>query len=331
MNGSRHCLRLWPLAAVLVVSFVCAPARADEAADTATARSLGIEGVTLADAGRCKDAIEKLDRAERLHHAPTTATRLAQCEIETGKLVSGTERLQRVIREPLGATAHPAFHAAVTRAQALLDATLPRLATLRLSVNGPPASKLTILVDGEPTSEATLDTNRLIDPGNHEIKVTAPGFYPNAVATSLVEGETRSVVVELKPDPKAPAVDETQATAPAHAARSGSKVPAILAFGVAAAGLGVGIYGATVVDDRTSQLDGRCSGSVCPGAMRSVHDDAKTWATVSTAGFITAGAGVTLGALLLVFSRGPESTKPMKSAYVRPTVGVGSLGVHGEF
>lgn len=328
MNGSRH----WSLIAALVVIGTSTAAHADDAADTATARSLGIEGVTLADAGRCKEAIEKLDRAERLHHAPTTATRLGQCEIETGKLVVGTERLQRVIREPLPATAHPAFHAAVARAQSLLDATLPRLATLRLSVNGPSASKLAILVDGEPTSEATLDTNRLIDPGTHEIRVSAPGYFASVVSASLVEGETRSVVVELKPDPKAPSVDESQANAPAHGARSGSKVPAILAFGVGALGLGVGIYGATVVDDRASQLSDRCSsGNVCPTELRPVHDEAKTWATVSTIGFVTAGAGVSLGALLLVLSRGSESAKPAKAAYVRPTVGVGSLGVHGEF
>lgn len=326
--------------ALFAVLLASPPAFADEAADTATARALGIEGVTLADAGRCKDAIEKLDRAERLHHAPTTATRLAECEIETGKLVLGTERLQRIIREPLAPNAHPAFVAAVGRAQTLLDATLPRLATLRLSVSGPPAGKLSILIDGEPTSEATLDTNRRIDPGAHEIQVRAPGWLASNVSTSLVEGETRNVVVELKPDPKGVSSDEaTSANGQKADTAPGSKVPAFVAFGVAAVGLGFGIYGLTAVDDRQSQLSNRCSSNnVCPNELRPVLSEAKTWATVSTAGFITAGVGASVGALLLVLRGSSEAKAPAKTgtrasqrASVSPVVGIGSLGIDGVF
>ncbi|HVH47659.1 MAG TPA: hypothetical protein VM925_35230 [Labilithrix sp.] len=330
----RRSIRLGlPALAALILA---APARADEAADTATARALGIEGVTLAEGGKCKEAIEKLDRAEKLHHAPTTATRLGECEIETGKLVLGTERLQRVIREPLPANAHPAFVAAVARAQKALDSALPRLAALKISVNGPPAAKLAIMIDGEPTSEATLDTHRRIDPGTHEIKVSAPGFLPSALSTSLAEGETRSVVLELKPDPHVPPPPRSAApgVSSGHVAeKSGSKVPALFAFGVAAAGLGVGIYGATVVEDRLSQLSGRCDPNrVCPNDLKPVFQDAKTWATVSTAGFITAGAGVATGVLLLLLAGGSSASDPAKSgARVRPAIGATSLGVDGVF
>src|SRR5262245_6301690 len=101
-------VRRGALTLIGVLTFA-ASASADDAADTATARALGVEGVTLADAGRCSEAIDKLARAERLHHAPTTATRLGECEIEVGKLVAGSERLQRVVREPLAGNAHPAF------------------------------------------------------------------------------------------------------------------------------------------------------------------------------------------------------------------------------
>jgi hypothetical protein len=315
-----------------VVALCASSASADEAADTATARALGIEGVTLAEAGRCKEAIERLDRAEKLHHAPTTATRLAECEIETGKLVVGTERLQRVIREPLAANAHPAFVAAVGRAQTLLEATLPRLATLRISVSAPSTAKLSILIDGEATSDATLDTNRRIDPGTHQIQVSAPEFFPATLATSIGEGETRSVVLELRPDPKAVAADDaSDKEAPARG-RPMSRVPAFVAFGVAAAGLGVGIYATTRVDDRTAELGGRCSmNHVCPTDLKPTLDEAKTWAAVSTAGFITAGAGAALGALFLYLSGSSTPSSPKSRAEVRPTIGLTSLGVDGVF
>jgi len=46
-----------------------ASAEGDDAAETAAARSLAVEGLKLADSGKCADAIEKLSRAEKLHHA----------------------------------------------------------------------------------------------------------------------------------------------------------------------------------------------------------------------------------------------------------------------
>jgi len=64
---------------------------ADEAAEnTAAARTLGIEGVQLADAGKCPEAIEKLSRAEALHHAPTILGRLGECQVNVGEVVTGT-------------------------------------------------------------------------------------------------------------------------------------------------------------------------------------------------------------------------------------------------
>lgn len=322
-----------PLAATALL--VAMPASADEAADTASARSLGIEGVTLANAGNCKEAVEKLDRAEKLHHAPTTATRLGECEIELGKLVRGTERLQRVIREPLPPNAHAAFTAAVARAHKLLETTLPRIATLRITVAAPPGTKVSMTVDDEPTSDAALDTDRPIDPGMHVVKVSADGFFTSAVAASLDEGQNKSVAVELRVDPNARR--ETRApgaalvSSPAHEAPR-SKVPAIVAFGLGAVGLGAGIYGAVVTDQKAGSLSSGCDAQkVCPPEMQRDIRDAKTWATVSTVGFVTAGAGAATGLLLLLWSGGGSSSTSRAGVQVRPNVGATSVGVDGVF
>src|SRR5690606_5856654 len=142
--------------------------------------ALGVEGVTLANAGKCAEAVPKLERAEALHPAPTTATRLGECEIELGRLVRGTERLQRVVRERLPANAHPAFVAAVARARAALEAALPRIATLRIDVAAPPGVELALTIDGEPASSALVGVDRRIDPGAHEVLVRADGYLPKA-------------------------------------------------------------------------------------------------------------------------------------------------------
>jgi hypothetical protein len=318
----------------MVATFASAPASADDAADTASARTLGIEGVTLANAGNCRDAIEKLERAEKLHHAPTTATRLGECEIETGKLVRGTERLQRVIREPLPPNAHAAFATAVARAHKVLESTLPRLATLRIAVAAPPGTRLSMTVDDEPTSDAIVDTDRPVDPGTHTIKVSAEGFLTSTVSASIEEGQTKSVSVELHADPNAPlkgAGADAAPGAPLAAETKGSKVPAILAFGVGAIGLGVGIYGAVVVDRKTTTLSTNCDANrVCPTDLQGDIRDAKTWATVSTAGFVTAGVGTALGVVLLLVSG--SSAKPARTGLrLRPTVGTTSAGIDGVF
>lgn len=326
---------LHPLALTLLVACALAPtaARADDAADTATARALGVEGVLLADAGKCAQAIEKLERAEQLHHAPTTATRLAECEIELGRLVSGTERLQRVVREPLASNAHPAFVAAVSRARRVLDRTLPRLSTLRLSVDAPPGTTYAIAIDDEHVPAAIVGADRMIDPGMHKILVTAPGFLPGATTSWLDEGETKSVTLALRPDPAARAAAPRRDGVPRPLAPPSrpSRIPAYAALGLGVVGLGVGIAGAAVVANKSSFLESTCDPNrVCPTELRPAIADAKTWATVSTVGFVAGGAALVTGlVLLLVPSSAPQPTTHGLRA--RPTVGAASVGLDGTF
>src|ERR1700722_1135292 len=70
-------------------------------ADTAAARSLGIEGFKLAAAGQCADAIDKLTRSDALHHAVTILEKLGECQLKVGKIVDGMESLRKVTHEQL--------------------------------------------------------------------------------------------------------------------------------------------------------------------------------------------------------------------------------------
>jgi hypothetical protein len=311
---------------------VASSARADEAANTATARALGVEGVTLAEAGKCAEAIEKLERAERLHHAPTTATRLGECEIEVGRLVSGTERLQRVVREPLPPNAHPAFAAAVVRAEKGLVNALPRIATLRISVMAPPGTKLTVAIDDEPAPDAILDSNRRIDPGPHKISVTANGFLPNEATTSLDEGQTKTISLVLRPAPNAPAERTIGSPSLTTEATRGPRAPTIVAFGIGALGLGAGILGAITVANKSRTLEGNCNeNKVCPTDSRSDITSAKQWATASTIGFVAGGVGVATGIVLLLSSGSAAPHPPPTGLRVRPSLGAASVGIDGVF
>src|SRR5262245_21216965 len=132
---------LWlALGAALSSSLAASPARAQDAPqaeNVAAARSLGIQGIQLADAGNCKGAIEKLSRAESLYHAPTILGRLGECQVQVGQIVLGTENLNRVVREPLAANAPKAFKDAQERAQKVLTLALPKIAHLTVKVDPP--------------------------------------------------------------------------------------------------------------------------------------------------------------------------------------------------
>jgi hypothetical protein len=206
--GVTHSLRVCALTASFVLvtpGTASAQESAPSASDTALARTIGSEGVQLADAGNCTAAIEKLERAEKLYHAPTILGRLGECQVSIGKIVAGTENLQRVVRESLPPRAPKAFVDAQARAQKVLDAALPKLAKLKIHVEAPPGTNLTVTQDGEPVSTATLDLDRPADPGPHKIEVTAPGFRTARAETTLAEGATGAVSLHLEPDANAAA------------------------------------------------------------------------------------------------------------------------------
>src|SRR5690606_6492137 len=111
LNARVRAHRSWPLVLGLLLSLTALPGRAEaqSAENKAAARALGVEGIKLANAGNCEAAIEKLSRAEALYHAPTILGRLGECQVALGKLVEGTENLNRVVREQLAPNAPAAF------------------------------------------------------------------------------------------------------------------------------------------------------------------------------------------------------------------------------
>lgn len=321
---------LLTLAVVATTTASTALAFADEATDIATARSLGQDGVMLADQGKCPQAIEKLARAEQLHHAPTTALRLAECEIEVGHLVAGTERLERLVREPLAASAPAAFTAAQTRARTVLVSAQPRIATLRVSVKAPAGTAYTVTVDDEPIPGAMVDADRPTDPGTRKLTATAKGFLPASAEVTLRDGEAGSAILTLSPDPHAPvepALTGRASPSSAGPARERSVLPWV-ALGVGVAGVALGAVSGGIVASKASTLDDQCPDKRCPVGTRSSIDSASTWATVSTVSFVVGGAGLATGIVMLILGKPSGSAS---TGGVRPLVGARHIGLEGRF
>src|SRR4051812_32322216 len=162
-----------------------ANAEEDSATEIAAARTLAVDGLKLAQAGKCEEAIPKLERSEKLHHSAIVLSRLGECQVSEGKLVEGTEMLRKVLREPLPANPSPALSKAYERAQIVLDATKPRIAGLPVSVAAPPGAELRLTVDGLVVASTLIDSELPADPGDHLVEASAPGYLKASARVTL--------------------------------------------------------------------------------------------------------------------------------------------------
>jgi hypothetical protein len=347
--------RVGTLRTSLLVALLCAAsprvvlAQDAQAENVAAARSLGIQGVQLADAGRCNEAIEKLSRAEALYHAPTILGRLGECQVEVGQIVLGTENLNRVVREVLPPNAPQAFRDAQERARRVRDAALARIGHLTVEVE-PKEAQAAVTVSGAAVPKALFGVERPTDPGKHEVVATAPGYLTAKTNVELAEGGKQTVTLRLTPDPAAAApppvapVPVAAQPVPTHDTRpppaaehgSGNKTLAYVLLGVGGVGVVTGSVTGLLALGKKGDLD--CPDKKCSGAAADDLESANTMATISTIGFAVGVPAAALGTILLVTGSSGSSrqsgSKTSESAQrfaATPYVGVGSAGVSGTF
>jgi hypothetical protein len=338
-----------------------APVHAEEAsaAETAAARALAVDGLKLAQANNCVEAAPKLERAEKLYHSPVVASRLGECYVNVGRLVEGTEILRKVLREPQGSDQSPALSKALERAQKVLDAAKPRIAGLTIKVAA--VQDMSVKVDGTLVPGALVDTEIPIDPGQHSVEVTAPGFLRAASRLSVAEGEKKSVTLTMSRDPDAVAPASTTDRAPMKEAASPpprgvnavpaaptpppspppapNRTAAYVALGVGAVGLAGGSVLGLMTMKQHSDLKDECPGGVCGRDKQGDLDSAKRLGNISTIAFGVGGAGLLLGTVLF-FTASPSHADragrvPERRfagvAHPRLAIGLGRVEVGGDF
>jgi hypothetical protein len=331
------------LAGVLAALLVTLPAAAgaqdaSNAEETAAARSLALEGIKLADAGRCDEAMDKLARAEKLHHAPVVLGRLGECQVARGQLVEGTETLRRVLREPVPANPPAVLVKARERAQAVLERAKGRIGTLNIVLKGGPPGNagVVVSVDGQGMNLALLEVDRPTDPGFHVVEAGAPGYLSTSARVGLTAGDRQSVVIHLEPDPNAVPVaqqepSQTEPAAPGTTAgQSAAAAPpsatgqlgvattetsapeepdytaAYVAWGAGGVGILVGSVLGLMAISGKNDLDQQCEGNLCPESSRDSLDSARSASTAATISFALGGVGLGLGTFLY-FNASPSS------------------------
>jgi hypothetical protein len=315
------------------------------AADRATARTLAQQGF---EALRDKDyatAIDRYTRALAIVHAPTLLRDLARAQVGLGKLVEAHENYSTIIREGVAADAPQPWAKALADAKAEIGSITPRLASLTITVTGPAHPRVTI--DGAPIAEASLGVKRPADPGRHEIRAIAAGYYTAKKSVELKEGEAVNIAFELEDAPPDAAPKDEEQTGKVSVATvvdpPWRKPVTIGAFALGGAGLVLGGVTGVLAMSKHNQLAGDCTSGVCGPAQKAGFDNYHTLGMLSTIGFVAGGVGAGAGVVLLLVK--PQSLveqQPGAQAKAKakaksesfawsPFFGVGSAGVEGTF
>ncbi|MEZ4231213.1 MAG: hypothetical protein R3B89_18695 [Polyangiaceae bacterium] len=317
---------------------VPAPAHAEPSeSELAAARTLGVEGVKLASAGKCSEAIRLLERAAELYAAPTILVPLARCQLEQGELVSAVKVLRKVLDTELPADAPKPFVEAQNEAESLLASALPRLPRLTIKIEVLGDTQPRVSVDGKAISASELGGINL-DPGLHQVRAEAAGYLPGAKAVKLKEGDRAEVTLILKPRPAEapdPAPSDPIAPPASDPEQDAAHDPTLtwVALGVGAAGILVGGVTGLIAAQKESQLAEDCPNGKCPPTSDADLANTKTFALASTIGFAVGVVGLGVGGYLWFFEAGDSggATTARHGPRVGAFIGVSRVGLTGEF
>jgi hypothetical protein len=321
------------VAALVAALAATAAAQPDDAAKNA-ARELAEEGAKAMEAQDFARAQDLYHRAYALVPAPTLSVRRARALEKAGRWVEALEAYVRTTRTSLDADAPPAFREAVAEAHAELAALRPRVPRAVIVIKGVDrkSNTLTVTVDGKPLSAALLGVPAPIDPGEHELVATTTSG--GEARAKLVIGEREKKTVELvlpagtepEVEAAAPSVEPVRADTGTPPPPSSQKTWALVAMGVGALGLGVGVTTGVMATSKHQSAEDGCPNGTCPPGSTGA-DDAESFRSlraISTIGYVVGVVGVGAGATLWL-------TAPKRPARVGVWMGPAAAGVRGSF
>jgi hypothetical protein len=338
---------------------------AQSAEEKAAARSLATQGSDALKGSRYSEALDLVSRAEAIVHAPTHLLMIARAQTGLGKLVAAQETYLKLLREELAPTAPAAFRNAQATAREDLAAIEPRIASLRIIVDGAEQKKATVKLDEAVVPPALLGVFRPVDPGPHVVTVFPPGQNPVKGTVDLQPAEKKDVrlVIPEGPPPSGVPVnpaDNPDAGRAATSPADGSQSPRDTGGGgfmtpLRGAGIGLGLVGVggVVVGaiflakgfSAASQSSSLAQMICTPPAFTTCHggtmaqqaqlmsDDsnAASGKTIGAIALPVGAAALGIGAALIVVGKPKPAAAPAPRASIAPWFAGTSGGLRGEF
>jgi PEGA domain len=311
-------LRAFAATCVLVLSAVHAQAQASGQA-RAAAETLFREAVTLVNSGDLSTACAKFEESQRLDPQTGTLVYVATCHAEQGKTATAWVEFNRAAT--LSARAGQTERAELARSRAAeLEPKLSRVVVqVEATIEG-----LTITIDGNALETPSLETPLPVDPGEHEIAASAPGYQTWSkrirVAVAAGPGEPLIIVVPALLSTRPPAAPEA-ASSPVVASDSHPEPPVAnanavrtagwIVAGVGVLGVGVGSYFGLRAIRTKNDADRFCEDRYCEPPGLTKHDEAKRQATISTAAFGVGLSAMAVGVVLILSSGSSKQTSAL--------------------
>ena len=333
------------LLGALAAGAVAPAARAEPAADPATAKTLFDHGRDLRSHGNCADALPLFQKAYALYPRGLGSLRnIAVCQEALGHFASARSAWLE-LRRTVATSTDPKYAGWVDDADRAMAHLAPKVPTLTVDLllvesaggvshESAPPDDVAVTVDGETLARERLGAPIDHDPGTVVVRAAGPSIAaPEEQTVVLAPGESKHVALRMAVTrPASEAAAPAQAiTEPDHAARRASRLrtEAWVALGVGAAGLAGAAVSFAVRQSAMSDVEKLCpsyaSQPCAPSNADALTADVNRGRTASTL-LNVFGAAAIVGSVtgVTLFAMSRSSTR--QTAVILMPGGVGATG-----
>jgi hypothetical protein len=303
------------LVAIICAVGVCAAAEA-RGNESAAADALFREGRKAMERGDWAEAVQRLAESQRMEAAPGTLLNLAIAEDKYGKLSSAWEHARAAMDQLAPSDERRKI------ASDLFESVDKRVPRLLLRVRKPLPESAQVRLDGVVLRAASFGIRLPVDPGLHQIAISAPAHMERVITVRVEQATTFDQEIEPGPQLYAvPSRNRREATPAQPPTRSAWPAVGWVAVAVGGASLAAGAVTGYLAIDRNRSLQGHCDGSQCDQAGVDAADQGRAFAAASTITTIGGAAVALAGLLLVVLTPDPKAGAPAAQAMGRaPTL-----------
>lgn len=322
----------------LVLSLESGTARAQDS--DALAEALYRSALELMEQGKEAEACPKLKQSQEIDPAVGTLLYLGLCYERLGKTASAWAAYRAASEASRKANQPERQKIALERAEKLE----PVLSSLTIHL--PEAASLPnveVVLDGVPVGTAAVGQPMPVDPGEHVVEVTAPGYLPLSERVNVAEQGASSTVTlgplqrlpgsssGPQPPPAADPGVSADTGMPADVTTSGGgaqRTWGLVVGGVGLVGLGVGTYFGVRTQNKEDEARSNCTNypTGCNATGLEANDAASSAANYATGAFIVGGVGLVTG-LVLYLTAPSEAPGSRAGVRLEPTVGGDTQGL----
>jgi hypothetical protein len=308
---------------VLLIAAIGAPAHAQPSeADRDAARALATAGFRLFSTKSYEPALERFRSAEAIIHAPPHVLYIARCLDALGRMLEARDSYRKLLEEQLDVDAPVEFRKARAQAEDELVALLRKIPRITVVLDTPQPADVRATLDAHELSAEQLGVPLDVDPGTHQVVVTASDGEAQRRSVTLAAGGNEVLTFGFG--------GGGDDDGPGGVRGEGDSVvgPAVL-LALGGVGILVGAVTGGLALKKKQQLKDACPTKLgCPAEAEQFEKDGRKLGAASTVGFVVGGVAAAAGITWLVFALSGDDAS---NARVLPLMGPADVGLRVRF